>query len=473
MNGRHIIVVSDLHISAAPLEDFDEEIEGHFVRFLESDLAVRLYPVTLVVNGDFLDFVQAPPYVGPALISATDDGIPLCFTESQSCSKLSAIYESHQLTFRAISLFLLAMPEHLLVILPGNHDPDFFWPKVRNDFIRFISEKNPELSDQIVFQLHREYRPPECTEVWIEHGHQYDPINSFFSGSQSRWSEQTPPIFDDGEVKRLYACLGTRFLIECLNDLDAQYPFVDNVKPFSRFLRLFLVSTGSVHFGPLKAAIAAWRVAHYLSQLAIDHPADLLGIQNIEEKGKVDLILRLKTLARQKDVTFALLNEAYPSEWDLGLLLDKPDEQDNILAWLQNNPELIKDNSNAFAGEVLSLDPSDDSYLSLTKGFSLDETALLMNAATKILDPSLDQQATIVVMGHTHERVDREHGLNYLNTGSWTRYYRFDEQTSPSAWSILKEQSYATFPYRLNYVDIDVTRPMLAQLFTYASREHD
>jgi UDP-2,3-diacylglucosamine pyrophosphatase LpxH len=473
MHGRHIIVVSDLHMSASPLEDFDEELENHFVRFLESDLAVRQYPVTLVINGDFLDFVQAPPYAGSALSSMTDEGVALCFTEQQSRAKLSAIYEAHQSTFLAIRRFLSAMPGHLLVILPGNHDADFFWPGVQMDFVRLISMDSAETGNRIVFHLNGEYRPPECPEVWIEHGQQYDPINSFFLGSQPCWSEQIPPICYDGVADRLYACLGTRFLIECLNDLDAEYPFVDNVKPFSRFLKLFLVSTGSSHFGPLKAAIAGWKVSQYLSKLLVTHPADLLGIRSIEEKGRIDLISRLKTLARNNDVTYPPLNEAYPSDRDLSLLLDNPAEHNNILTWLQNNLELIKDTPCSPDNDLLSLDSSDTSYLSLVKGFSLDETSLLMNAARKILECSNHLPATLVVMGHTHEPVERADNLNYLNTGSWTRYYRFDEQTSPSSWSILREHSYATFPYRLNYVDIDSNSPSVAQLIAYMVRDHD
>jgi hypothetical protein len=102
MELAHIIVVSDLHISAAALDDFDLELEGHFVRFLEDDLAHRPYAVELVVNGDFLDFVQAPPYVGRNLQSQSKEELPLCFTQPQSREKLAAIYTAHEPTFRAL-----------------------------------------------------------------------------------------------------------------------------------------------------------------------------------------------------------------------------------------------------------------------------------------------------------------------------------------------------------------------------------
>ena len=55
-----LVVISDLHMSAQALDDFDTEIEQKFVLFLSS-LKSRPESIELVINGDFLDFVQAPP----------------------------------------------------------------------------------------------------------------------------------------------------------------------------------------------------------------------------------------------------------------------------------------------------------------------------------------------------------------------------------------------------------------------------
>jgi metallophosphoesterase superfamily enzyme len=135
MGGAHVIVISDLHASAGALEDFDSELEGHFVDFLENDLSNRPYPIELVINGDFLDFVQAPPHTGPDLQSKSQETVPLCFTQLQSREKLAAIHTAHQPSFSALQQFLASNSRNTLVVLPGNHDPDFFWPGVRQDFI--------------------------------------------------------------------------------------------------------------------------------------------------------------------------------------------------------------------------------------------------------------------------------------------------------------------------------------------------
>ena len=62
--------------------------------------------------------------------------------------------------------------------------------------------------------------------------------------------------------------------------------------------------------------------------------------------------------------------------------------------------------------------------------------------------------ATGVVMGHTHEPVDVEPGLNYVNTGSWIRYFRQAANDKRSSWALLKKSAYASFPYELAYAEI-------------------
>jgi len=471
VGGDHIIVISDLHISAAALDDFDCELERHFVSFLEGDLALRPYAVELVINGDFLDFVQAPPHSGSNLQSQSPEKVPLCFTQPQSRQKLAAIHAAHEQTFRALQRFLAANAANSLVVLPGNHDADFFWPGVREDFISFLCDRDAVLAKRIHIHLQSAYRPNKCRQVWIEHGQQYDPVNSFFVSERPCWSEENPPILSDGKQDRLYACLGTRFLIDYLNNLDAEYPFVDNVKPFARFVRLFLVSVADPHFGPMKAAVAGWRIIEYLSKLALTHPRDLLGVEKIEEKEKTDLLVRLQEAARRKDAIFARINDAYPGDRDLRMLLSDPAERGRIFEWLADHLDFLEEPSVKSKEDLLGLDGVDDSYLSLSKGFRLNETALLVDAAIGLLDHRSQEAVELVIMGHTHEPVEKPEG--YYNTGSWTRYYRFDGDVRPSSWSILKEQSYVNFPFKLNYVDIDIDHPSAAQMICFKSRDYD
>jgi UDP-2,3-diacylglucosamine pyrophosphatase LpxH len=444
--SRWLAIISDLHISEGILDDCDEELEGHFVSFIES-LHRSADPCELIINGDFLDFVQAAPWSGHELEGSTAEGIPLCFTESQSVEKLKAIEKSHRPIFAAIRTFL-TRDGNRLVILPGNHDPDFYWPRVQE---RFAAAVCPTAnSDRLYFCLHRGYRPAGCPWLWIEHGHQFDPVNSFFVGGEERWNPDRPPIFSGADgTRRLYECTGTRFMIRYLNGLDARYPYVDNVKPFSRFIRIFGASALAPGWGPLDAAVAVTKMLAYLSGTAVTRPADLLGVETDDGDSPPHPLLAWIEQAsdtRRREVANELRNEGFKLPMPLDALLDRPDHLARLVEFLANHPELV-----AGVGEK---DPallgSNPGTLTLKKGFNADETEDLYAGATRLAREPI----TTVVMGHTHEGVERLKPFTYFNTGSWTRYYRFAKKEPTAPWRLLRERSYERFPYQLRYVSV-------------------
>ena len=283
-----ILVISDLHIGAGSLDDCDHHLEQQLLDFFAWILK-ECSPVELVINGDFLDFVQADPWAGSDLESKTLSEIPLCFTEVQSERKIEAILKAHPNIFESLSNILNGNKNNRLVILPGNHDADFFWPSVRARFIEAVCGNEKILSNRINFHLEQVYRPAISPSIWIEHGHQRDPINAFLVAQiddwgmvdgppKAYWSANEPPIFSDvNGLRRLYECIGTRFLIKFLNGLDADYPFVDNVKPFSRFLKIFGDSVTVPQYGITKVAISVWSMLRFLSERFAHSPSDLLS----------------------------------------------------------------------------------------------------------------------------------------------------------------------------------------------------
>src|ERR1700710_2275026 len=130
--SMRLLVISDLHIGSGTLDDCDPELERGIVAFLDS-VAAQPEPTLLVINGDFLDFVQAEPWKTGDLEGVADDGTPLCFTEQQSVHKLNSIVQSHQAIFAALGRCVAPESGHQVVILPGNHDADFFWLRVREE----------------------------------------------------------------------------------------------------------------------------------------------------------------------------------------------------------------------------------------------------------------------------------------------------------------------------------------------------
>jgi UDP-2,3-diacylglucosamine pyrophosphatase LpxH len=59
------VIISDLHVGAGPLDDCDHELDALLTSFIEE--IARQDHVELIIAGDFLDFVQAPPWEGNQL----------------------------------------------------------------------------------------------------------------------------------------------------------------------------------------------------------------------------------------------------------------------------------------------------------------------------------------------------------------------------------------------------------------------
>jgi UDP-2,3-diacylglucosamine pyrophosphatase LpxH len=454
-----VIVLSDLHVSAGPLDDFDAELEKHFCDFLAT-LGQRRTPVELVINGDFLDFVQAPRWEGADLSSTSADGLDLCFTEQQSLDKLKAIHGQHPRLFDALGEFVRARQGNTLVILPGNHDPDFFWDGVWQSFKALVCDPMKAEARRIKVHLDVVYRPDAFPSVWIEHGHQYDFLNSFVVNGRPCWSKASPPIFEDREGKRrLLECTGTRFLIRYLNRLDKDYPYVDNVKPFGRFLSIFNASVSSPKYGPGRALNALGDLLVYLINTLKRKPGDLLGLTDGTGPQARPMLVRLAQSLppeRAQDLQRRLAERGFPEfEVPLAMYVSKEVNAEKLLDFLVSHPDLC---------EALARGRGDE--LALGKGFTVDETKVLKGAARRRLT---EKGVKAVVMGHTHEVV-RPGELPYFNTGCWTRYYRFRDDQPIRSWKLLRDPSYELFPYQLNYLEIVPGRDVPLKMRTFHER---
>jgi len=134
-----------------------------------------------------------------------------------------------------------------------------------------------------------------------------------------------------------------------------------------------------------------------------------------------------------------------------------------LMEFLADHSELLEGVESSETG-YLSMS-GDEGTLSLARGFKIDESRALIAGAQKILTES---DAKLVLMGHTHEPMDRPGDLPYLNTGSWTRYYRSTPSDQLLPWSILKEDQQNAFPYALKYAEIHSDAIEGPQLKDYA-----
>jgi hypothetical protein len=253
--------------------------------------------------------------------------------------------------------------------------------------------------------LEQAYSPDGLPSIRIEHGHQYDPINKFFINGKPIWSPSKPnsPIFDDCDgVPRLYECIGTRFLNRYLNILDESYPFVDNVKPFSKFLNIFLMSSIK---RPVKAFVALWGMLKFLVSTGIAKPTDVLSINVSNIDSPLDAIkaLRGKLSSKEKEEFYDKIRARnYTLDRAIELIEPDSDEETSLLEFLSENLDIFdayeKDSDN---DSTLSIS-GNGGTLALRQGFNIDESKELKNNATKIFNN--DNTIEIIIMGHTLTR---------------------------------------------------------------------
>jgi UDP-2,3-diacylglucosamine pyrophosphatase LpxH len=461
-------VISDLHIGAGPLDDCDHELEAGLCAFIQH-LAKDGTEHELVIAGDFLDFAQAPPTEGRDLSATSARGIPLCFTEAQSNEKLDAILNAHPSVGASLSEFLRGNRGNRLVIMPGNHDADFFWPSVRAAFIDDIVRGTPSIRARIRFHLDPVYRPPTAPAIWIEHGHQYDPLNSFFVDGEPLWSETNPPILIDTRgVPRLLECIGTRFMVRFMNRLDALYPFVDNVKPFTRFLKLFGASIFASGHGPKKVAFAILALLRFVGQTDVRRVGDLLSTDTPDAVAfsLANLLRRGFNEDTRRTLQGRLRDAGFNIDRPLTMLVEDPARSDALVAFIADRLDLLDGLDEADVSDLLG---AEDGTLALGQEFLFgDETKRLIRAAQTIIDRG---DATQVIMGHTHEPVVRGAPSPYLNIGCWTRYYTFEPKERTRPFHILGEGGYEAFPYRLQYAEIEGTAPATLRVFRERHKE--
>jgi len=186
----NLLVTSDTHIGVGLTDENPHwrtllKFTRAFVRFVDHYATHRDHerPWKLVLNGDFIDFIQvrmAPGQLGVEGSAAEHRyGVESHTTSSEP--KLALILARHGAIFRALARFVAA--GNMIVCVTGNHDVDFCFRDVRNTFRNHLANlvvKDGGVSRRAFCRRIRFY-PWFYFEpgVYIEHGHQYDQYTSF------------------------------------------------------------------------------------------------------------------------------------------------------------------------------------------------------------------------------------------------------------------------------------------------------
>jgi len=211
------IIISDLHVGIQ--DEFDifanpgSNKHALFTGFLNY-LRNQTEPIELVINGDFIDFLQLRPW---------ND-----LNRKAALKKITEIVAKSPAAFSSLGNFL-SESRHKLKILPGNHDVELAYPEVGQVLRDAILQSVPEAKDRLDF-----FGPPDSTRttyrpringilVQIEHGNEGDPFNSL----------NYTTLFNDAEMgtKEFSYPPGTKLVYDIMNDFKEEFRFVDLLKP--------------------------------------------------------------------------------------------------------------------------------------------------------------------------------------------------------------------------------------------------
>ena len=222
--NEEIVVVSDFHICSGLTPDKTYTgtenffADGSFLRFLEHIGRRSDKRKTLVINGDFLDFLRnvlvpkkeedfvlwKRELAAIGVMKSTDElresivdkelTYGLKTDDYKSVWKFITMVDGHIDVFQALGNWLNGT--NRLVVLKGNHDLEFYWPAVRNYFRLTVAREIRKHEISELMNILEQTVLPNIFfiddkvildgEFYVEHGHRYDKYSRVVGGTCSR-----------------------------------------------------------------------------------------------------------------------------------------------------------------------------------------------------------------------------------------------------------------------------------------------
>ena len=260
-----VVILSDFHMAEGYLAHkrvfsktenfFQDESFQALIRYLKTQRAEKQKRITLIINGDFMDFVRVRSVpteqenqvfqrylqklrdnisAGEIHISIdrNEEVFGLYSHEMKSVWKLQRIAAGHSIVMDALAEFLA--DGNRLIIVKGNHDLEFYWPRVQDEFRKLLAMRLPAADgvykhalEQMDFMRRNVLFVQRAViiehTIYIEHGHQFEPITRV-SG---------PPV-RNGQIALPAGSILNRYLI---NALETIAPFINNIRPMSEIFK--------------------------------------------------------------------------------------------------------------------------------------------------------------------------------------------------------------------------------------------
>ena len=406
-----IHVVSDLHLGGAPGQQIMNQGEA-LAQVIDHLAGIGGARVGLVLNGDIVDFLAA------------EDARH--FDAEGAPRKLRAIFDDPAFSPVWSALLRFARtPDRLLVLVLGNHDVELALPAVQDLLLARLTGGDAAARGRV--RLAMDGAGYTCLvggrRVLCVHGNDADPWNVVdhdalraFIRAENVGGRATPPSPN----------AGTRLVVDVMNDIKRQYPFVDLLKPETVPVPgVLLALPASVHAKLLD-------FARILLRLGMDKARSEAGFLSAEEPPPAP--------ADGYRALAALIGATAPSV-DPGDLLAQA-ERDHAARRRPTDAEVLGDEQMLGVGGLIldrvrgrdgreNLREALQSYLAGDRTFAHDTEDAIFHEHDEEVSP----EVSFLVAGHTHleRRLLRKRGGGvYFNSGTWIRLIRMEDDVLAS-----------------------------------------
>lgn len=378
---KSLFVISDLHLGGAPAQDGRPSFQmcssegqarlAEFIRYVAGQHSSGR-EIHLILNGDIVDFLAEKEFA-----TFTDQG--------GAARKLLTIIERTEEVWK--SLEALVQSGARLTLLLGNHDIELSLPTPR----RLLLDRLGPGRVEFIYDNQAYVEGP----VLIEHGNRYDSWN-VISHDQLR---EVRSATSRGEAAPVFESpAGSKLVVNIMNRIKAEFPFVDLLKPEDSGLLPLLAVLAPASFGEAKKAIAFWRQQSHVEFDERDVPVDVQNIASGTSNKEEELI--------------DLANELYTDQLgDISML----DDLKNIFE-LWQLARSVKDKDKQLQRLYAALRARAET---MWQAFDVNQEH---EQFFKPAQAAAGRGFKAIVFGHTHlvKRVplDEKGGI-YLNSGTW------------------------------------------------------
>ena len=417
---QELYVISDTHFGGEKdgvknFQVFDRaERLSAFIKHITDKNAE--HDVGLVINGDMIDSLAEPDVQGYVALD-----------ERSATKMMDRLYDdpSFSEVWKSLASFIATQRHHLILLL-GNHDLELALPVVEHSLRKRLANGSSDAQSRMHFCTHGTgYR---CSvgkaQVYCTHGNEFDDWNwvdqhklSQLSNAMSSGRSVTPEDWKPNA--------GTRLVVDVMNTVKREFPFVDLLKPEKAAVATVLLALDRDLFSKVDLRDALpifWNKGKGKAMTSRILSAE--AIDSTELEASVPKVTEILGSNMQ-----SLINSA-PSDGNLlGNAIDALDFEEDIVSAPQGGTEVLGF-GDIIAGKLGLVEKHEalrNALLDWTSDVSGFDPTNDKDTQFKELKSRVGNDIDFVITGHTHlcKSLPMPTGAHYFNTGTWIRLLKF------------------------------------------------